>query len=790
MSKVQYTEEELNRYFSDPRSRRADGNGRRNRRPGDGRPKNGVRGYFHRKFDDPAKAQAAFVLSLIAGSGLLAVLVVAVWSLFLIDDLPTFQQLDNPSLQLATVAYTADNKELARYAFQNRSWVTYDEISPHAVNALVATEDRRFYDHWGIDLPGILVAASEAITKLDVRGASTISQQLARNLYNQDIGFDVTPTRKMKEMITAVHLERRYTKREIIEMYLNTVSFSENAFGIEAAAQTFFSKPATDLGPLEAASLVGMLQATTYYNPHRNPNNNQRRRNVVLNQMVKAGYLSAEFYDDHSADPVEVVYNPSAEITASLAPYFAEQVRLWMREWSRENGYSLYSDGMRVYTTLDSRMQELAVTSVRENMDALQKVVDYEWSRAGGGAASTNLDWYLQQSGYEPFEHFWNTNRTLVTSFIRETERFRSLRRSGESAEQALTELRGNEAFMDSLKAQKTRLEGGLVSLDPHSGYVKAWVGGRSLATDWYDHVVTAARQPGSTFKPFVYTAAIDNGWSPYYRLPDSSYTYHVPGTEQVWTPGNFGDESSGAMMTLRDALAQSKNTVTARVITQLVNPSQVAFYARRMGIESPLDEVPALALGTSDVTLLEMTSAYGTLASGGLHYDPVMVMRIEDRFGNVLYEHQPSPEEALSEETAYTVVDMMRGIVNSSAGTGSRIRWQYGIPDSYDLAAKTGTTQNAADGWFIMMHPELINGAWVGFNDSRVTFRSTFWGQGAHNALFLVGDYFRKLTQAEDEFVSAEKRFPRPEEFDLDYDLPLPDDRRREDDDDRRVGW
>ncbi len=789
MSKVQYTEEELNRYFSDPHSRRADGNGRGGRGARKGRPKKGLRGYFHRKFDDEDKAQAAFVLSLIAGAGMAAVLVIGIWALFLIDDLPTFEQLDNPSLQLATVAYTADNRELARYAFQNRSWVTYEEISPHAINALVATEDRRFYDHWGIDLPGIVVAASEALTKFSVRGASTISQQLARNLYNQDIGFDVSISRKLKEMITAIHLERRYTKREIIEMYLNTVSFSENAFGIEASSQTFFSKPASDLGPLEAASLVGMLQATTYYNPHRNPENNRRRRNIVLSQMVKSGYLSADFYEEHSEDPVEVDYNPSAEITASLAPYFAEQVRLWMREWARENGYSLYSAGMRVFTTLDSRIQEFAAASVRENMDGLQKVVDYEWGTRYPGPPRGELEWYRQQSGYEPFDYFWNSKQSLVSSFIRETEHFRSLRRSGQSADRALAQLRGDEAFMDSLKAQKTRLEGSLVSIDPHSGYVKAWVGGRSLATDWYDHVATAARQPGSTFKPFVYTAAIDNGWSPYYRLPDSSYTYPIPGTGQVWTPGNFGNESSGEMMTLRDALAQSKNTVTARVITQLVNPSQVAFYARRMGIESPLDEVPALGLGTSDVTLLEMTSAYGTLASGGLHYDPVMVTRIEDRFGNVLYEHQPSPEEALSEETAYTVVDMMRGIINSQAGTGSRIRWQYGLTQ-YDMAGKTGTTQNAADGWFILMHPELVTGAWVGFNDRRVAFRSTFWGQGAHNALFLVGDYFRGLSQADEVAPSAESRFPRPEEFDVEYDLPMPDERRREEDEDRRVGW
>ena len=790
MSKVEYTEEELNRYFSDAQARRSNGNGRRGRGGSRRRSQNGLRGYFHDRFEDDEKAQAAFVLSLIAGAGLLVVFVLGIWTLLLLDDLPTFDQLDNPNFQLATVAYTADNRELARYAFQNRSWVTYDEISPHVINGLIATEDHRFYRHWGIDIPGIFAAAAEIITKGDLRGASTISQQLARNLYNQDIGFDVSLTRKLKEMITAVQLERRYTKREIIEMYLNTVPFSENAFGIEAASQTFFSRPAIELDPLDSAVLVGMLRATTFYNPHRNPNNSREVRNVVLNNMARHDFLSADFVEEHRDDPVVVEYNASAEVTASLAPYFAEQVRLWMRDWATENGHSLYSDGLRVYTTLDSRMQELASDAVQENMDGLQSVVDYEWSSSRSGSSSA-LDWYIERSGYEPFDYFWDSKRQLVNAFVRETTHFRSLRQAGVSSDEALSRLRGNEAFMDSLKAQKTRLEAGMVSLDPHTGYVKAWVGGRDLATDWYDHVATAARQPGSTFKPFVYTAAIDNGWSPYYRLPDSTYTYVDPVTRQVWTPGNFDNSSTGDMITLRDALAQSKNTVTARVITQLVNPSQVAFYARRMGIESPLDEVPALGLGSSDVTLLEITSAYGTLAAGGLHYDPVMVTRIEDRYGNMLYEHQPTPEEALSEETAYTVVDMMRGIINSPGGTGSRIHWQYGLTD-YDFAAKTGTTQNAADGWFILMHPELITGAWVGFNDRRVAFRSSFWGQGAHNALFLVGSYFRNLA-ASDEIQISSERFPRPEEFDVHYDdrpEPGDDDSRRRDDGDRRVDW
>src|SRR5690606_31983658 len=365
MSNRKYTDDELNRYFSDPSVRRK-GTAR-----GAG---GGLSGYFHRKFDDPQKAQAATVLSVIGGSLLAILLLLGIWTLFLSDDLPSFRQLDNPDFQLATIAYTADNKELARYAFQNRSWVTYEEISPHVINALVATEDRRFYEHWGIDLTGILSAVADIVIKQDLRGASTISQQLARNLYNQDIGFEVSLSRKIKEAITAVQLERRYTKREIIEMYLNTVPFSNNAYGIEAAAQTYFSKSVSELTPLESATLVGMLQATTYYNPYRNPENSKRRRNVVLRQMTREGYLSEAYYQQHVDDPVVTDYNPSSELTASLAPYYAEQVRLWMRDWANENGYSLYSDGLRVYTPLDSRMQELAQQSVDENMTGLQAV--------------------------------------------------------------------------------------------------------------------------------------------------------------------------------------------------------------------------------------------------------------------------------------------------------------------------------------------------------------------------------------------------------------------------------
>ncbi|RMF60363.1 MAG: penicillin-binding protein [Bacteroidetes bacterium] len=759
MSRWTYTEEELEQYFKNPDVRR---------RVGKDTPppshRGGVAGFFHRRFSDPRKAQAAMVLSVLVGFLLAGILGVGLYMLSLTDELPSLEQIENPNFQLASIAYTADGRELARYARQNRTWVTFEEISPHVINALIATEDHRFYEHWGIDLFRTM-AIPYHLLRGDPQGGSTITQQLARNLYNEQIGRRVTVPRKLKEMITAVELERRYTKREIIEMYLNTVEFGYNAYGIEAAARTFYGKDPMELDPLESATLIGMLKGTTIYNPVTRPENARLRRNVVLRQMIKHGHLSEDYYEAHKDDPVGASYHSYA-ITNTMAPHFARYVGEQVSAWARTQGLDLYTDGLVIYTTLDSRLQELATRAVTEQMEGLQAVVDYEWSQPSDNLYSTEVADYLKlrESGrVKPFAYLWSARKDLVNQFIRETARFASLRRQGLSPEAALDSLRRNEAFMDSLKTNKTRLEAGLVSIEPRTGHVKVWVGGRKMEEDWNDHVAQTRRQPGSTFKPFVYTAAIHNGWSPYYTLPDSTFEY-VDAAGNVWSPQNTGG-SSGEMVTLRQGLARSLNTITARLMLE-IGPSEVAFFARRMGIKSPLEEVPALALGTSDVTLLEITSAYATLANGGLYNEPVVVTRIEDRNGNVLFEYEPAPSEALSEATAYTMVDMLRAVIQE--GTGIRIRTQFGLGE-YDLAGKTGTTQNSADGWFILMHPDLVTGAWVGFNDRRLAFRTDYWGQGAHNALFLVGDFFRRATLAGD--LISKNRFPTPE----DYGLPTP---------------
>ena len=789
MSEWSYSDEELDEYFSDRSTREEALSDEGSGKGSSGRPTTGLRGFFHQRIADPMMAQAAVALSVITGILVIGTLGLGIYVWTLTDNIPSTESLEDPTMQLATIAYTADGKELARYARQNRSWVPYDSISTHAKHALIATEDQRFYHHWGVDPVGIMAAVADILTG-GFRGGSTITQQLARNLYNEEVGYAVTIERKLKEMVTAVELERRYTKREILEMYLNTVSFGGNVYGIESAAHTYFGKRAAELNPLQAATLIGQLQATTYYNPVRNPKNAKQRRNVVLRLMMSKGFLDSSYYQKHADEPVQADYH-SSRLSASLAPYFAEHVRKTLSRWANDasyknhplHGHDIYGEGLRVYTTLDSKLQAMARAAVKDKMSALQKVVGYQWSEPSPGLYSTTLDDYRSLTpgeDYEPFAHFWESNPEVLDDFIRQTTRYDTLRARGMGPKAAIDRLRGNESFLDSLKTARSRLGSGLVSLDPRNGHVKVWIGGRDFRTEKYDKVGIARRQPGSTFKPFTYTAAIDNGYSPYDTLLDSTFTWEDTGADTTWSPKNYDGQSSGEMLTLSQGLANSKNTITARLALDL-NPSTVATYARRMGIpERDLEAVPSIALGTSSVRLLDMAAAYSTLANGGLYNKSVAITRIEDQYGNLIWEASPSPSEALSPETAYTVVDMMRGVIDY--GTGVRIRTQFDLGE-YDLAGKTGTTDRAADTWFMLMHPELVSGAWVGFEDQRLTFRTGFWGQGAHSALFLVGDYYRRIKESDDVTLSTKTSFPLVQSYG-------PPEDTTDAEDGGRVGW
>lgn len=678
------------------------------------------------------RGRGAAVL-LISTAGLLVAGFAVMVALLL--SVPEVDRLGRSDFEQSTIVYTADGEELTRFYNENRTWVTRDSIAPVLIDALLATEDRRFYEHWGIDIGRTLAASYETVTG-ERQGGSTITMQLARNAFPQ-IEDDPVLKRKIREWMTALRIEREYSKDEILEIYLNSVPFNYDAFGVQAAAHTYFSKDAADLDTLQAATLVGMLKGTTLYNPVINPEASRERRNVVLRQMQEAGHLSAADADRLSDRETETQFSPVTP-TNNLAPYFADYVRDELNEWAAENGYNLYRDGLRVHTTLDAGLQREAEEAVSDQLDYLQAVVDVTWSQPnvpltrGSRAAFEDV-----RSRVEPFGYFWESNPDVLPELIRSSSRFRALTEQGASEEAVLERLKEDDAFVDSLKSVYSTLQAGFVAMDPSNGHIRAWIGGRDYGQYPFDHVAEAKRQPGSTFKPFVYTAALDQGISPLDSLRDAEITYVAPRTGRRWTPGNFGSES-GEMMAVRDGLALSKNTVTARLILE-VGPQRVVDIAHRMGIQSDLNPVPSLALGTSEVSLLEMVGAYGTIADNGTYHEPIGITRIEDVEGRRLATFSADSREGVRAELAYGVLDMMRGVIDY--GTGVRMQSQYGA--RADLAGKTGTTQRGADGWFMLLHPNLVMGSWVGFPSPALAFRTRYWGQGSHNALRIVGDFY-----------------------------------------------
>lgn len=654
------------------------------------------------------------------------------YTLVLVPFTPGISDIRKAKSERPAQVLSADGKLLAEFKRANRDWVPLDKISPNVVAALISTEDHRFYEHFGLDWRRTAAAAWYTLSG-DRQGGSTLTQQLARNLYPEEIGRAASVTRKIKEAITALKIEALYSKDEILETYLNTVPFLYNATGIEMAARTYFDKPADRLDVLESATLVGMLKGTSYYNPVLNPERAVERRNTVLAQMVKRGKLKSAQFEALKKRPLRIDFERQTP-EEGPAPHFAQQLRKWLIDWADRNDYNIYTDGLVVHTTIDSRLQAMANQAVARQGARLQGIADAAWSPRGG----------------------WSANRALVEAFMRETAQYRAAREAGLSDADALAQLRKDGDAMRKLHEQKTRIQAGFLALDPRSGEIRAWVGSRDFADDAFDHVQQARRQPGSTFKPFVYGAAFAQGIGPDTTLRDEAVEIRLAGGE-VWRPTD-GGPPSGRDLTLRDGLVYSKNTITAQLMQQ-VGPVRVANLARAMGVrQSRLDTVPSLALGTSPVTLKEMVAAYGTIANGGAYLQPTMVTRIEDRDGHLLESFRPaSPERVLPPAVAYTLLDVMRDVVDR--GTGASIRSRYGI--RADVAGKTGTTQDNADGWFILMHPQLVAGAWVGFNDARVTLRSDYWGQGAHSALPIVGDVVSRAlrTRAIDQRVRFENQ-------------------------------
>ncbi|MES2564804.1 MAG: transglycosylase domain-containing protein [Pseudomonadota bacterium] len=604
--------------------------------------------------------------------------------LALIPFTPGIGDLRKAKSATPSVVLSNDGVVLAEFKRINREWVPLEKISPSVIDALIATEDRRFYEHHGIDVTRT-VAAMLSTVKGDTQGGSTLTQQLARNLYPEQIGRAANITRKVKEAITALKIESVYTKREILETYLNTVPFLFNAFGIEMAARTYFDKSAAQLNVLEAATLVGMLKATSAFNPVLHPERAVQRRNLVLAQMVKHGKLPQAQLAALQKRSLQLDFERQIAPTG-IAPHITAPLRQWLIEWADQRDYDIYSDGLVVRTTIDSRLQKVANQALERQMKQLQPLADAARKRA---------------------------QETSV-------------------------------------------LQAGFMAMDPRNGFVRAWVGSRDFAGEQFDHVSQARRQPGSAFKPFVYGAAFMRGLRPTTEFVDEPVTIKLRGGE-VWQPSDVTPPSYQPM-SLRDGLAYSKNTITAQVM-QKVGPENVVRLAQAMGVrQSKLDPVPSLALGTSPVTLREMISAYGAIANGGQFVEPMFVLRIEDREGRMLAEFPPVREtvEALPRPHALALVNVMRGVIDE--GTGTAIRFRYGI--TADVAGKTGTTQENTDGWFIMMHPQLVAGARVGFNDT-VTMGA--WGQGARSALPIVGEVFQQALRNKWIDQRAEFDIPRP---------------------------
>ncbi len=703
-------------------------------------------------------AHAAKALVILAAYGVALLLL---YSIILIPFTPSIADLQKAKIDNPSVLLSADGRLLATLKPMNREWVRLSQISPHVITALIATEDHRFYSHFGIDWQRTATGILRALIG-DPQGGSTLTQQLARNLYPEEIGRRRTLSRKIKETITALKIEFTYSKRQILETYLNTMPFLYNAFGIEMAARTYFDKPARKLDVAESATLIAMLKGTSYYNPVLNPERALKRRNVVLQQMVKRGVLSQAELARQKRRPIRLDFEPRMDLVGP-APHLAAQIRKWLIDWADRNDKNIYTDGLVIHTTIDARLQALANQAVNREMERLQAVADVEWGVSSGRLLSTSTYPYIEQRRHvAPFGYFWKTHPALLDSMIRESPAYGNAVKNGATPTTALAQLKGNKEFVTKLRADKTRLQAGFVAIDPRDGHVKAWVGSRDFRTDEFDHVVQAKRQPGSTFKPFVYGAALEQGMSPDKRFVDRNVEISLPGGK-IWRPAD-ATAPTGRSMTAREGLIHSKNTITAQVM-QEIGPHKTAALARLMGVTlSKLDEVPALALGTSPVTLLEMVSAYSTLAAGGQYRPPIFISRISDKHGKVLASFITEPQQVLSDKSAGELINILRDAVDH--GTGQAIRAQFGL--GADVAGKTGTTQENTDGWFILMHSRLVAGAWVGFNDSRISMRSDYWGQGANNALLLVGDFFQHVLNAQ--FIAGDARFP--------YGRPLPNNR------------
>jgi penicillin-binding protein 1A len=701
----------------------------------------------------------------------------------LLGTMPDFRQLENPKTNLATQIISADNTVLGKFYFNdNRTPISYDEIPKSMIDALIATEDERFYSHSGIDFRG----TARALVYLGSKGGgSTITQQLARQLFTgvRSSNKLEAVAQKIKEWVIAIRLERRYTKNEIVTMYLNIYDFNYNADGIRSASSIYFSKMPEEMSLSESAMLVGMLKNSSLYNPLRRPELVRERRNIVYQQMLRNQLIDQKQKDSLAALPIEVDFNPQSH-REGIATYFRAYLQKFMRTWIANNpkedgsSYNLYLDGLSIYTTIDSRLQIYAEQAVAAHMSTLQK----EFFRQNSEAFNPTAP-FLEIKGDEI--------ERIMEQAKRRSERWGKMKARGLDEESILAsfeEPTEMEVFgwggdidtvmtpTDSIRYYKHFLRAGMMSMEPQSGHVKAWVGGINYRHFQFDHVMQGKRQIGSTFKPFVYATAIDQlKLSPCDSLPDGYYCVEPAkfGAHDAWCPKNSGDRYIGKR-TLKNALANSVNTISARLIDK-VGPRPVANLARNLGVTSYIPSVPAIALGSADLSVYEMVGAYSSFANKGIYVKPILVTRIEDKNGTVIYQATPKTKDVLSEESAYVTLKLLEGVTES--GSGIRLRHVgadktnpifrdivTGYPYAFEnpIAGKTGTTQNQSDGWFIGMVPNLATGVWVGGEDRATHFETITYGQGATMALPIWASYM-KACYADSTLLVSQEPFEAP---------------------------
>ena len=712
--------------------------------------------------------------------------------LWLFGGMPSLQELENPKSQVASLIISEDGQEIGKYFRENRNPLSFEELPDNVVNTLISTEDARYTTHSGIDIRSMFRVLFSLGTS---GGGSTISQQLAKNLFHtrsMEFGEDDplymgllmkidgvrTVVAKVKEWILAIRLERRYTKQEILAMYLNEVSFGNNAFGIQVACKTYFQKELKDISITEAATLIGLLQNPSLYDPRVRPEKTLERRNVVLGQLAKYEFIPQEDLANLQAEELNLHYRVENQNTGA-APYFREAIRLQVlaalkelnKDRPEDQQLNLYTSGLRIYTSIDSRMQKYADEAVKEHMRAEQKLFYEHWRGRN--------PWVNEQM---------SEIKGFLKDAMRRTQRYRDLMAAYNNDEfKVWEELRrpikmtvftwdGDKdttlSPMDSLNYYKRILNCGMMAMDPTNGHVKAWVGGINYKYFKFDHISQSKRQPGSTFKPFVYGAAIENEIvTPCDALVDEPVTF---GEEDglsggTWTPHNSDGKYSYQSMKLRRAMGLSINTISAKLMKQL-GPDKVAEFAHKCGIESPLHEVPSLCLGASEVSLYEQVAGYSTLANGGERIDPILVLRITDKVGNVLKEYSPPVKAVIKPETAYLMTYMLQGAVQEPGGTAEGLK-RTTLVSGNEIGAKTGTTSNYSDGWFMGVTQKLVAGVWVGGDDRSIHFRSLALGQGAKMAMPAYAKFMEKVYSDQSLAIEGYRKMPftKPENFAFD---------------------